>query len=130
MSGELDLMAQSLLNNQVPQIWKGKSYPSLKPLASWFEDLILRCKFFNDWLNLQEGNPVSYWISAFFFPQGFLTSILQNYARRHSIAIDKLSFAYRYLSSSDPSTLAGHSEHGQYIYGLFIEGCGFDFVKG
>jgi dynein heavy chain len=45
MSSELDLMYQSFLNNQVPQMWVKKSYPSLKPLAGWFEDLKLRCEF-------------------------------------------------------------------------------------
>jgi dynein heavy chain len=40
MSGELDKMYQQLINNQVPDIWKEKSYPSLKPLASWFEDFV------------------------------------------------------------------------------------------
>lgn len=112
----------------MPLIWKSKSYPSLKPLASWFEDMTARVKFFSDWLFLPEGNPSAYWISAFFFPQGFLTSILQNYARKYQIAIDKLNFAYKYQNSAEPTSAV--SENGAFIYGLFIEGCGFEFNKG
>lgn len=76
MSAELDKMYSSLLNNQVPSIWANRAYPSLKPLASFYEDMIKRVNFFRDWFNLEFGYPKGYWISAFFFPQGFLTSVL------------------------------------------------------
>lgn len=75
MSAELDKAYSSLINNQVPEMWKSKAYPSLKPLASWFDDLLARIEFFKSWL-LSEFKPKTYWISAFFFPQGFLTSVL------------------------------------------------------
>ena len=68
MSEELELMYNSFLNNQVPARWASSAYPSLKPLASWVKDLILRCSFIDSWL--QNGSPLSYWLSGFFFPQG------------------------------------------------------------
>ena len=39
-----------------------------------------------------KSNPSGYWISAFFFPQGFMTAAMQSYARRTHIAIDTLMF--------------------------------------
>lgn len=50
MSADLDRMYLSLINNQVPDLWKDKSYPSLKSLSAWFEDMILRVEFFRSWM--------------------------------------------------------------------------------
>ena len=38
-----------------------------------------------------------YWISAFFFPQGLLTALLQTYARKYKTDIDTLGFKFKVL---------------------------------
>ncbi|XP_003505691.1 dynein heavy chain 6, axonemal isoform X1 [Cricetulus griseus] len=68
------------------------SNTSLKPLGSWVKDLILRTAFVDLWL--KRGQPKSFWISGFFFPQGFLTGTLQNHARKYNLPIDELNFKY------------------------------------
>jgi dynein heavy chain len=90
MSEMLDSLATSLSNNAIPKSWADKAYPSLKPLASWVVDLLERLSFIGKWIS--DGKPSVFWISGFFFPQAFLTGTLQNYARKHIIAVDKLSF--------------------------------------
>jgi dynein heavy chain len=45
---------------------------------------------------LIKGKLAAYWLPAFFFPQGFLTALLQNYARKYSIAIDALNFGFQF----------------------------------
>jgi len=52
--------------NKVPEIWEKCAYPSLKPLASWFDDLVLRVTFINSWIST--GTPKAFWMSAFYFP--------------------------------------------------------------
>lgn len=42
MSEELEKMGTSLFNNQLPDMWAAKAYPSLKPLAAWVNDLKVR----------------------------------------------------------------------------------------
>jgi dynein heavy chain len=43
-------MYLSMLNSAVPQNWEKVAYPSLKPLMSWFRDLLERVEFMNTWL--------------------------------------------------------------------------------
>ncbi|CAO2605458.1 Dynein axonemal heavy chain 6 [Lemmus lemmus] len=95
MSEEMEKVYQSFLNNQVPSLWSNTAYPSLKPLGSWVKDLILRTAFVDLWL--KRGQPKSFWISGFFFPQGFLTGTLQNHARKYNLPIDELSFKYNMI---------------------------------
>jgi hypothetical protein len=87
MSLDLDRMFSSLLNNQVPQLWAAVAYPSLKPLGSWVVDLLARVVFMRKWLT--EGQPLAFWLSGFFFPQGFMTGSLQTHARKTLIPIDQ-----------------------------------------
>ncbi|XP_055022499.1 LOW QUALITY PROTEIN: dynein axonemal heavy chain 6-like [Boleophthalmus pectinirostris] len=92
MSEEMDRIYTSFLNNQVPSHWANSAYPSLKTLASWVKDLVLRTFFIQTWIT--RGQPKSFWISGFFFPQGFLTGVLQNHARHYNLPIDELSFRF------------------------------------
>ncbi|XP_055452394.1 dynein axonemal heavy chain 6 [Psammomys obesus] len=97
MSEEMEKVYHSFLNNQVPSLWSNTAYPSLKPLGSWIKDLILRTEFVDLWL--RRGQPKSFWISGFFFPQGFLTGTLQNHARKYNLPIDELNFKYNMVPS-------------------------------
>lgn len=42
MSQELEYMFNAFINSKVPSNWENVAYPSLKPLASWVTDLVLR----------------------------------------------------------------------------------------
>lgn len=74
MSMELEKMFSSFLDAKVPANWMGVAYPCLKPLGSWFKDMLKRIEFISDWL--YNGPPALYWIPAFFFPQGFNTATM------------------------------------------------------
>uniref|UniRef100_A0A7M4FAQ3 Dynein axonemal heavy chain 6 n=1 Tax=Crocodylus porosus TaxID=8502 RepID=A0A7M4FAQ3_CROPO len=95
MSEEMEKVYNSFLNNQVPTLWANAAYPSLKTLGGWVKDLVLRIAFVDTWLSM--GQPKSFWISGFFFPQGFLTGTLQNHARKYNLPIDELSFSYNVI---------------------------------
>jgi dynein heavy chain len=126
MSAELDAAYANFQYQQVPGPWGegGKGYPSLKPLASWFKDFLLRMEFMSNWL--KQGPPKSFWISSFFFPQGFFTSALQAYARRYREPIDLLEFVPTVKAYTGLEDVPAPPEDGVYIHGTFVEGARFD----
>lgn len=71
MSEELDALATSMFNNMVPNAFSKVGPLSLKPLASWINDLNDRINFIGKWI--KEGMPPAFWLSGFFFPQAFFT---------------------------------------------------------
>merc|ERR1719361_1122710 len=99
---------------------------SLKPLKSWIVDLKQRLLFIGHWL--KHGKPKSYWISAFFFQQGFITGILQNHSRKYKIPIDILGFEFEVLSGKyDPEKdIQEPPEDGVFVYGLYLDGAKWD----
>jgi dynein heavy chain len=114
MSPMLENVLQCLYVNRVPEAWS--KYESMKPLGSWFTELIKRIEFFNAWMRY--GNPPSYWLSAFYFPQSFLTGILQRHSRLQGLPIDSLSFELDVLEE-EPKAFP---EIGVNVHGLFFDG--------
>jgi len=43
---------------------------------------------------LISSKPISFWISGLSFPQGFLTGVLQTYARKYNTPIDYLKLDF------------------------------------
>lgn len=127
MSDELNMLANSIFDNVVPEMWSDVGFLSLKPLASWTNDLNQRCDFFRKWA--EEGTPKVFWFSGFFFPQAFITGVMQNYARQYVIAIDRLGFDYEIRDQEQPSEIKEAPKDGCLIYGMFLEGCRWDFDK-
>jgi len=120
MSEELEHIATSLFNNQVPALWADRGFLSLKPLAAWFAELQERITFLTGWIT--KGTPRIFWVSGFFFPQAFFTGTLQNFARRHRVAIDRLNFDFLLLDNKTVADITEKPEDGCYVYGLWLEG--------
>ncbi|KAA0150075.1 hypothetical protein FNF29_05515 [Cafeteria roenbergensis] len=129
MSDELDRMYGALLNNQVPGNWEAAAYPSLKPLASWTKDLATRIEFMRSWV--VGGQPAVFWLSGFFFPQGFMTGTLQNHARKYSLPIDTLGFGFTITDKPQASDVveADVPEDGVLVSGLFMDGAQWDATR-
>ncbi|XP_011359187.1 dynein heavy chain 14, axonemal [Pteropus vampyrus] len=92
--------------------------------------------------NFFEGFPARYWLPAFFFPQAFLTAVLQDYGRSQGLSVDVLTFTHHVLSDTADTKekefsliiqkklnivrrafKGTDSKHiGVHVFGLFIEG--------
>jgi dynein heavy chain len=123
MSADLEKLANSLFNNQVPTLWAAKAYPSLKPLSAWVSDLEERLNFINGWQ--RNGTPKVFWISGFFFPQAFLTGTFQNFARKYKIPVDTVSFDFQIIDKK-AEEISESPEDGCYIRGLYLEGARYN----
>ena len=124
MSGELDAMFSAMLVNQVPGLWTKVSYPSLKPLSSWIKDLLARVTFMRSWLT--SGQPACFNLPAFFFPQGFMTGVLQMHARTYAIPIDTLAYCYTVRTEETSADIEAPPVDGVYIDGFFLDGARWD----
>lgn len=120
MSDELDKMYNNLMVNRVPEQWTRWAYPSLKPLAPWFVDMVARVQFLRSWI--EDGAPNSFWMSGMFYPQGFMTATLQNHARKYKLPIDSLRFKFSVQQQYRPEEIDICPEDGVYINGLFMDG--------
>lgn len=124
MSADMEGMYNAFLVQKVPANWTKIAYPCLKPLNSWVDDFILRIGFMVCWLT--KGPPKSFWISSFFFPQGFMTAALQLHARKTQIPIDMLDFHPVATMEMNPENLKEGPESGVNIHGLYLQGCAWD----
>lgn len=120
-------MCNSLFDQQVPDIWANVGFLSLKPLGSWTQDLTSRIQFLQKWID--DGTPNVFWISGFFFPQAFITGTLQNYARKHVIAVDRIEFEVKVMDHMSYTEVKEKPEDGCYIYGIYLEGARWDTKK-
>ena len=101
LSEQLEKVYNSLLIGEIPQMWLAQSYPSLKNVASYIKDLVLRLNTYTQWVS--SGPPNVFWISGFFFTQSFLTGVFQNYARKYKVEIDTLVYDFEYRHEEDPT---------------------------
>ena len=123
MSSDLDKMFMSFLINRVPELWARAAYPSLFPLAQWWEDLRVRVAFLRKWLH--SGEPVVFPMSVFFFPQGFMTGVLQTHARKHLVAVNSLTFDFQVYPCHEDD-IDERPTNGVVVAGLYMEGATWD----
>jgi dynein heavy chain len=116
-------MGNACFDQRVPASWTKTAYPSLKPLGPWFRDLVLRLEFLTKWIDT--GVPPAFWVSGFYFPQGFLTAALQNFARKYRFPIDTVAFSF-IMREEGVDELKVKPEDGCYVYGMFLEGARWD----
>uniref|UniRef100_A0A0A9VY83 Dynein heavy chain 2, axonemal n=2 Tax=Lygus hesperus TaxID=30085 RepID=A0A0A9VY83_LYGHE len=116
MSPSLENIFDCMYEGRVPAPWL-KAYPSLLSLGSWSRDLIHRVEHFNRWAATLTP-PIAFWLSAFTFPTGFLTAVLQTSARKEGKSIDLLVWDF----TPQEQAVVFPPEDGVYVRGMYLEG--------
>ncbi|CAJ1434663.1 unnamed protein product, partial [Effrenium voratum] len=124
MSSDLETAFFEIFDGKTPAMWLKHSYPSLKPLGGYVNDLVERLKFFQKWVD--NGAPVMFWFSGIYFTQAFTTGASQNFARKYQIPIDTLTFDFFYPKEQEFTV---KPDDGVYSYGLFFEACRWDWEE-
>merc|ERR1719401_680278 len=130
---KMEALSTDLQTNKVNAIWTEKAYPSLKLLAAWFADLLLRVEQLVEWTNAcVQGQALlkSIWLTGLFNSMAFLTSNMQVAARSNNLPLDFMTNRTRFLNTRDLGDIAGVPPRGVYVHGLFMEGAGFEDGKG
>jgi dynein heavy chain len=124
MSATLEAMYTAFTVNRVPENWHKGGYLSRKPLSSWFDDTVNRIEFLRDWND--NAQPLAFWLPGLFFPQGFLTGVLQTHSRTFKIPIDEIKFRTHVMPWTAVDQVEDPPETGVYVHGLYMEGARFD----
>lgn len=71
---------------------------------------------------IKSGHPTSYWLSGFYFPQGFLTGTLQTHARKYNLPIDQLKFDFivQPVILDQADIKKAHDEEEKEVYDIAI----------
>lgn len=136
MTPELQAALNDVFNEKPPRHWytdaSGQAIAWFLPsLALWFAGLLDREKQLSQWLN--NTRPVTYWLTGFFNPQGFLTATRQEVTRRHKNekwALDDVVLVSSVTEHLDLRRLKMPPSEGVYIHGLYLEGCSWDKKDG
>jgi dynein heavy chain len=128
ISDKMQELNNALVGNKVPESWRVVSYPSMRPLDLWIQDLQARNAQLATWVSDLQ-TPKVVWLSGLFNPQSFLTAIMQSTARRMAWPLDKMHLVAEVTKKYSPEEIDAPARDGAYITGLYLEGATWDTQK-
>jgi dynein heavy chain len=132
MTPELQAALASIYDSKPPRAWyidaSGAEIAWSAPsLAIWFDGLLKRNEQLHAWLN--GTRPLTYWLTGFFNPQGFLTAARQEMTRRQAAnkwALDDVVLRTDVTDHFDLRKIKEPLSEGFFIQGLFLEGASWE----
>jgi len=122
MSDAMEDLTSSLFLDRIPMTWSKKSWPTLRPLASWVSNFSDRLNQLEEWANNPGEIPKVTWLSGLVNPTSFLTAICQVTAQRNKWELDRLVTFTDVTKRMSIDELDSSSRDGAYIIGLSMQG--------
>jgi dynein heavy chain len=138
MTPEIVDSINAVFDFRVPSKWQfdptGAEISWLTPsLGGWIKGLLDRHHQLFNWINKER--PLSFWMTGFFNPQGFLTAMKQEVTRQKKTwALDEVVY-YTEVQKDviggedgriDGAKFATNQADGVLVHGLFLEGAGWN----
>eukprot|EP00993_Chasmostoma_nieuportense_P002181 NODE_2_length_6488_cov_18.174344_g1_i0.p1 GENE.NODE_2_length_6488_cov_18.174344_g1_i0~~NODE_2_length_6488_cov_18.174344_g1_i0.p1 ORF type:complete len:2154 (+),score=521.91 NODE_2_length_6488_cov_18.174344_g1_i0:435-6464(+) len=126
MSPAMQQLFDDINLNMVPDSWSDVAYMSLRPLASWFQNLLERNQQLSNFTSELQLPKVVY-LSYFFNPNAFLTAIMQTTAMQYNYDLDQMSLVTE-VTKKWPDQVDAAAREGAHVFGMFMEGARWDMA--
>jgi dynein heavy chain, axonemal len=114
MDVNLDNIATSIFNGQIPDDWRKLCPDTCKSLSSWMEHLNHRAIQYRYWSS--SGEPLVMWLSGLHVPESFLTALVQIACRKNNWPLDRSTLFTIVTDFADPDDVEERSET---VIGIF-----------
>ncbi|XP_068918735.1 dynein axonemal heavy chain 14 [Petaurus breviceps papuanus] len=138
------LQRLAFISNWARVTYNAIHFRYIKMTTVWKHYFPVQCKEFKEKDEEKEADPanffpIRFWLPTFFFPQGFFTAVLQNYARSKKISVDSVGFSHKVITDPQDEPLSRslafreymlkkafkdikQNQVGVIIFGLYMEG--------
>ncbi|CAM6084343.1 unnamed protein product [Calypogeia fissa] len=124
MSKELDDLATSLFNGQLPLFWRKLTSQTEKMLATWMVWFQRRYEQYSAWI--ENGEPKVMWLSGLHIPETYIAALIQTACRDRGWPLDKSTVYTQVTKFTHPDQVTEKPKHGCYVQGLYLEGAAWD----
>ncbi|KAG9396016.1 Dynein heavy chain and region D6 of dynein motor [Carpediemonas membranifera] len=124
MSAQIDSLANSLFNGQLPDAWRRIAPNTEKLLGSWMLHFKRRFEQYSAWATDKE--PVCIWLPGLHIPESYITALVQTACRAKGWPLDRSTLTTVVTTIQNPAEITERPAMGCYCTGLYIEGAGWD----
>lgn len=116
MPHSLEVIYASLAVGQVPEEFTG--YPWNHPVGEWVRNFKARLEYVLNWL--KKGETKTYWLRAFIYPKGLLSSLLIASSQKSGEEIESIALAMQLTPYTKLEDIPEPNPHAYYLNGLYM----------
>ena len=126
-SAQLEALATSIFNGELPDMWAKLNPATEKKLGSWMLWFQKRYNQYDSWI--KNGEPAVLWLSGLHIPETYLAALVQSACRSKGWALDRSTLYTQVSKQTDPAAITEKLPLGCYVSGLYLEGAGWDIQR-